>query len=377
MEFSRRYWRNFDWPLLAAAAALIVFGLFVIYSATSTRLLAAGEDPAYYVKRQLLAFVLSLAVMGFAIVVDYSLIRRSSVILYVANLVSLSAVLIFGRTIFGSQRWFRVAGMNIQPSELAKIVMIIVLAHYLEKEERITEWKFLIPLALVGAPMALILLQPDMGTTMVFVGMVFAMLYIAGAELKKLAWAAALGAAATAAAVIVSLQGWLSLIKPYQLNRLLVFVDPYSDPTGSGWNVIQSMIAVGSGGFLGKGFLSGSQNQLNFLPANHTDFIFSVIAEEWGFVGALVILLLYSFMIWRGLLIASRAKDEFAALMAFGCVSMFFFHLVINVGMTIGMMPVTGLPLPFLTYGGSTLLTSLAAVGLLLNVGLRRQKIMF
>ena len=173
------------------------------------------------------------------------------------------------------------------------------------------------------------------------------------------------------------MKGWIRIIKPYQLTRLLVFLDPYADRNGAGWNIIQSMIAIGSGGFLGKGILNGTQSQLHFLPANHTDFVFSVIAEEFGFVGALFVLALYVFLIWRGLRIAMLAKDTYGMLLATGATSIFFFHLLINVGMTVGIMPVTGLPLPFITAGGSTMLTSLIAVGIILNVGLRRSKIMF
>lgn len=377
MEFPRRYWRNFDWSLLVAALLLILFGFFVIYSASHARLAAAGDDPFHFVKRQGIGLLVGLVAMTMAFLIDYRMLRRYSKLLYAGNLGLLVAVLLFGAAIFGSQRWFRVGPMNIQPSEIAKIIIVIALAHYMEVEERLYGWKLLVPFGLVVVPMVLILMQPDMGTSLVFVGIVFAMTYMAGANLKHLAAVAGVGAAGMGLAIAASLQGWLSVIKPYQLNRLLVFVDPYSDPTGAGWNVIQSMIAVGSGGFLGRGFLSGSQNQLNFLPANHTDFVFSVIAEEWGFVGAIFVLSLNLFIIWRGLLIAHRAKDPFGTLVAVGCVSMFFFHLVINVGMTLGVMPVTGLPLPFITYGGSTMLTFLIAIGLLLNVGLRRHKIMF
>ena len=377
MEFPRRYWRNFDWPLLVAALLLVVFGFFVIYSASHARLAAAGDDPFHFVKRQAFGSLVGLVAMTIAFLIDYRMLRRYSKLLYAGNLGLLVAVLFFGAAIFGSQRWFRVGPMSIQPSEIAKIVIIIVLAHYMEAEDRLAGTKLLIPFGLVVVPMVLILMQPDMGTSLVFVGIVFTMAYMAGANLKHLGFIAGVGAAGMTAAVIASLRGWVSVIKPYQLNRLLVFVDPYSDPTGAGWNVIQSMIAVGSGGFLGRGFLSGSQNQLNFLPANHTDFVFSVIAEEWGFVGAIIVLSLYVFMLWRGLLIAHRAKDPFGTLLAVGCISMFFFHLIINIGMTLGVMPVTGLPLPFITYGGSTTLTFLIAIGLLLNVGLRRHKIMF
>lgn len=183
---------------------------------------------------------------------------------------------------------------------------------------------------------------------MVFVGIVFAMTYIGGGDLRHLGIIAAVGIAAALAAILLSYYEVIKIIKPYQLRRLLIFLDPYSDPTGDGWNVIQSMIAIGSGGFFGKGYLNGTQGQLYFLPANHTDFIFSVAAEEFGFVGASAILLLYAFIIWRGIKIAINAKDRFGSLLAVGCISYFVCHLVINIGMTMGIMPITGLPCPSL-----------------------------
>lgn len=379
MEIPRRHWRNLDWPLLVAVGVLIAFGMIIIYSASYSRLAASGDDPFHYVKRQALGGLVGLIGMIFVVSLDYRALRRWSRLMYISSVGLLALVLFLGTTVFGSQRWLNFGPLRIQPSELAKIVIIVVLAKYLEKAENTAGWKILCPLLLVSGPMAFIMLQPDLGTSMVFVGITFSMLYLSGANVKHLGILAASAAGISGLAIYLSMQDWMPfrIIKPYQLTRLLVFLDPFSDPTGSGWNVIQSMIAVGSGGFVGKGLLGGSQNQLNFLPANHTDFVFSVVGEELGFVGAVFVLSLYLFILWRGLKIALLAKDRFGQGIAAGCVSMFFFHLVINVGMTLGIMPVTGLPLPFVTYGGSTLLTSLLAIGLLLNVGLRRKKIMF
>ncbi|HHT35719.1 MAG TPA: rod shape-determining protein RodA [Firmicutes bacterium] len=376
-EIPRRYWRNLDIPLILAVLGLILLGLFVIYSASASRLLNLNADPFHYVKRQAIAALVGFMGLIVVLSIDYRAWRRWTKIGYLVTVLALAVILITGKIAQGSQRWFSLGGFNIQPSELAKLVMIVVLAHLMEKQSNIEGRKIFLPFVIIGVPMALVFSQPDLGTAMVFVGIVFAMTYIGGGDLRHLGIIAAVGIAAALAAILLSYYEVIKIIKPYQLRRLLIFLDPYSDPTGDGWNVIQSMIAIGSGGFFGKGYLNGTQGQLYFLPANHTDFIFSVAAEEFGFVGASAILLLYAFFIWRGIKIAINAKDRFGSLLAVGCISYFVCHLVINIGMTMGIMPITGLPLPFLTYGGSTLLTSLLAVGILLNVGLRRQKIMF
>lgn len=376
-EIPRRYWRNLDIPLILAVLGLILLGLFVIYSASASRLLNLNADPFHYVKRQAIAALVGFMGLIVVLSIDYRAWRRWTKIGYLVTVLALAVILITGKIAQGSQRWFSLGGFNIQPSELAKLVMIVVLAHLMEKQSNIEGRKIFLPFVIIGVPMALVFQQPDLGTAMVFVGIVFAMTYIGGGDLRHLGIIAAVGIAAALAAILLSYYEVIKIIKPYQLRRLLIFLDPYSDPTGDGWNVIQSMIAIGSGGFFGKGYLNGTQGQLYFLPANHTDFIFSVAAEEFGFVGASAILLLYAFFIWRGIKIAINAKDRFGSLLAVGCISYFVCHLVINIGMTMGIMPITGLPLPFLTYGGSTLLTSLLAVGILLNVGLRRQKIMF
>ena len=376
-EIPRRYWRNLDIPLILAVLGLILLGLFVIYSASASRLLNLNADPFHYVKRQAIAALVGFMGLIVVLSIDYRAWRRWTKIGYLVTVLALAVILITGKIAQGSQRWFSLGGFNIQPSELAKLVMIVVLAHLMEKQSNIEGRKIFLPFVIIGVPMALVFRQPDVGTAMVFVGIVFAMTYIGGGDLRHLGIIAAVGIAAALAAILLSYYEVIKIIKPYQLRRLLIFLDPYSDPTGDGWSVIQSIIAIGSGGFFGKGYLNGTQGQLYFLPANHTDFIFSVAAEEFGFVGASAILLLYAFFIWRGIKIAINAKDRFGSLLAVGCISYFVCHLVINIGMTMGIMPITGLPLPFLTYGGSTLLTSLLAVGILLNVGLRRQKIMF
>lgn len=377
MEVPRRYWRYLDWPLLCAVLALTGIGFVVIYSASYSQLTQAGISPFYYVTRQFLGLVLGVAAVIVIVSIDYRAWKRWTRLIYFLNIGVLAGLLLFGTTVFGSQRWFRIGPLSIQPSELAKLALVLALAKHLEVRENVTGWNMWRAFALTAVPAALIVLQPDLGTSAIFIGLAFAMLFFAGADIKKLGICAAGLAVAALTAIYVSWKGWVSIIKPYQLSRLLVFLNPYADRNNAGWNIIQSIIAIGSGGFSGKGILSGTQSQLHFLPANHTDFVFSVIAEEFGFIGTLVVLLLYIVVIWRGLRIAMLAKDTYGMLLASGSVSIFFFHLIINVGMTLGMMPITGLPLPFITAGGSTLLTSLMAIGVILNVGLRRQKIMF
>ena len=254
------------------------------------------------------------SIIGLIVVlsIDYRAWRRWTKISYLGTVLVLAVILIAGKVAQGSQRWLSFGGFNLQPSELAKIVMIIALAHLLEKESSIEGRKILYPFFLIGVPMALIALQPDLGTAMVFIGIVFTMTFVAGGNLRHLAIIAGIGICFAAAAILLSYYDIIRIIQPYQLRRLLVFLDPYADPTGSGWNVIQSMIAIGSGGFFGKGYLNGTQSQLYFLPANHTDFIFSVAAEEFGFIGASAILLLYALLIWRGIKMLCSQKTALA-----------------------------------------------------------------
>lgn len=378
MRIPRRYWRNLDWPLILAVLALTAIGLVVIYSASYSQLIAASLSPWHYVRTQLIAFGMGLIVAIIIILIDYRAWARWSKLIYTATMVLLGGVLILGQTIFGSQRWVRLGPLNLQPSELAKIAIVLALAKFFEKEENAQSLQGVAKaFLLVLLPMALILKQPDLGTAAIFIGLFFTMWYVGNGRTKHIVIAGLVLILATVVVVVVSLQGWISIIKPYQLTRILVFMDPYSDPSGAGWNIIQSIIAIGSGGFFGKGFLNGTQSSLHFLPANHTDFVFSVIAEEFGFLGSVVVLALFVVVIWRGLRIAAVAKDTYGTLLATGATGIFFFHLIINIGMTLGFMPVTGLPLPFITAGGSIMLTSLIAVAIILNVGLRRSKIMF
>ncbi len=375
----RRLLRNLDWVLLTCIVALIGFGLVVIYSATNRTLGPSVGDPMYYVLRQLMNAVVGTVAAGFLVSIDYRVFGRYYKPIYLATLGILTAVLVLGATVKGTTGWFRLGPLGgIQPAELAKLTVIITLARYLDKKESLDSWPDLVgPFLHVGIPMGLILLQPDFGTAMVFTGILFGMLWVAGARPLHLGTIVGSGVALFSGAAAATKLGYLTILKPHQIDRLLVFLDPYAYRTGAGWNVIQSMIAIGSGGFFGKGIFGGSQTQLNFLPEHHTDFIFSVVGEELGFVGTLLLLGLYALLLHRGLKVVLTAKDRFGALVGAGVVSMLLFHILINVGMTLGIMPVTGIPLPFISFGGSSLLTNVMAGGLLIGIQMRKQKIRF
>ena len=283
----------------------------------------------------------------------------------------LLAVMIVGHSALGAQRWIQIGPINLQPSEFSKIIMIVCLAAMLEERVgKLNSLEDLAPVALyVGVPFVLVLKQPDLGTSLVFMAIFLGMVFACGIRLKLLA---GLFAAGIAAMPVL----W-HFLKDYQKMRIMVFMDPNVDPLGSGYHIIQSKIAIGSGMLFGKGLFEGTQSQLNFLPENHTDFIFAVVGEELGFVGAAVLLLLYLVVLWRGVQIARDASDIFGRLLAVGITSMLAFHVLVNVGMTMGIMPVTGIPLPLMSYGVSSLTTNVLAIALLLNIQLRKQKLVF
>lgn len=373
----RKLLRNFDFILLWALVGLVAFGLVTIFSATKGLPIAQG-DPLYFVKRQLRGVVLGFVALAFALRLDYRHLIRLSRLFYGATLLLLSVVLVAGKLSQGAVRWLSLGPLNIQPAELVKVGLILLLAGQLSHRDKLQHWRGLAaPLLYTLVPMALVLLQPDLGTALTLAGILMGMLFFAGTPTKYVVFLGAGGLAAGVGAVVASLQGWVPILKPYQINRLIVFLDPFRYRHDEGWNVIQSMIAIGSGSFFGKGLFGGSQTQLNFLPARHTDFIFSVIGEEFGFLGALALLLLFALVFWRGGAILLAAKDASGSLIVAGVLSLLFVHVVINVGMTLGVMPVTGLPLPLISYGGTSIMTTLLAFGLVFNVGLYRQKIRF
>lgn len=286
--------------------------------------------------------------------------------LYAANLILLVSVIILGRSSGGAVRWLSIGGFQFQPSELSKIILILGLTRYLtDVGDRIRDWKRVLgAFILIGIPMILIMKQPDLGTALILIPILYLMLYVAGANWKHLAFPVVTGLAVSPVAY--------AFLKTYQKNRLLIFLDPQIDPLGAGYNVIQSKIAVGSGQFMGKGLLQGSQSKLDFLPANHTDFAFSTFAEQFGFIGTVLLLLIFAFVLMRMLSWTKAAKDRQGVYIIVGAVALLLAHVVINVGMTLGIMPVTGLPLPFISYGGSSYLTFMTAIGLAINVHQRR-----
>jgi rod shape determining protein RodA len=316
--------------------------------------------------RQTLWFILGLCALLGAAIVNYRTLGRFAYLIFGVVLVLLLLVQVVGDVGSGAQRWIRVGVWSLQPSEFMKLALILVLARYFEDhKERLGDLRLLaIPAMLTAVPILLILGQPDLGTAALLGLIALSMLLLVGLRFKHLLFLSLAGAALTPLL-------W-TFLKGYQRRRLLVFFYPQLDPLGAGYHITQSKIAVGSGELWGKGLKAASQSQLNFLPANHTDFIFAVLAEQWGFIGSLVILLLYYFLVTRGLEIGSEAKDLFGALMAFGIMAMIMIQLLINVGMVLGIMPVVGIPLPLLSYGGSSLLVTCVGIGLVINVHMRR-----
>lgn len=428
---------GFDVYVLAATLALMVIGVLFIYSSgvTATGIVFSNE----YIKQIVWGGCGLVLLVGTAFL-DYDKLRRWSWWVYGSCLLLLLVTLQFGKVVNGARSWLGIWELGIQPSEFMKVACIIALARYLSKNQRRVQELpvFLVGLLIIIVPMGLVLIQPDMGTAMVYVPIFLAVVFVAGGRIRHVlfvvlaaavmvlltlvpAWYRQVGdpnsplatllsdrrlllyASGTLAAVgglgawgfatlkrsyfywIVYTSGVLVVglmaavaasvvLKDYQLMRLIVFLDPEVDPRGAGWNIIQSLTAVGSGGLWGKGFLQGTQSHYRFLPQQSTDFIFSIISEEWGFWGGLLVFVLFLIIILRGLYISSTARDSFGAFTGAGIVGMILFHVIVNVGMAMGIMPVTGIPLFFLSYGGSSLWTALVSIGILLSIYLRRYR---
>ena len=368
MILSKRLLRRTDLTLIAAAAAIVIMSLVIIGSATHVN--TPSEERYWFVQRQGISIVVDIALAVFLMNFDYKILQRYGNHFYVFNLILLILVMLVGQTALGAQRWIALGPISIQPSEFSKLIMIIALAAMMEKRGKIQSLADLAPIAgYVFVPFLLVLKQPDLGTSLVFLAIFFGMIFVAGIRLRILFGIFGLGLAA--------LPVLWHFLKDYQKMRIMVFMDPNVDPLGAGYHIIQSKIAIGSGLLFGKGLFGGTQSQLNFLPENHTDFIFSVVGEELGFVGCAVLLLLYLIVLWRGIKIAQNASDAFGRLLAVGITSMIAFHVLVNVGMTMGIMPVTGIPLPLMSYGVSSLTTNIMAIAILLNIQLRRQKLLF
>jgi rod shape determining protein RodA len=359
--------RQLDWVLLLAVSVLVAVGGLLIWSATREKEIALGLDPQAFLKKHIINAVIGLALGCAAALIDYRSLRAYAPIVYGASCLGLLAVLSpLGSTINGAHSWIVLpAGFQIQPSEFAKLAMVVgmgmLLGEKRDGESGPRDGDVLTALALCALPMGLIMLQPDFGTTMVFIFVILGVLAVAGAPAR---WVVGL----LVAGVLVG--GFVAphVLKDYQLDRFRVVANPTIDPSGVGYNTTQARVAIGAGGLWGKGLFQGSQTQGRFIPEQQTDFVFTVAGEELGLVGAGGIILVLGLVLWRGLRIASQATDPFGRLVAAGVVSWFAFQSFVNIGMTLGIMPVTGLPLPFVSYGGSAMFANLMAIGLLQNV---------
>lgn len=361
--------RRTDLTLVAATVAIIIMSLVIIGSATHIN--TPSDDRYWFVARQGLFALVNIGVAAFLMNFDYKLLQGYGNKLYIFNLIILLAVMVVGQSALGAQRWISIGPISIQPSEFSKIIMIVSLATMLEdKVGKLNTLHDLLPVAAyVGVPFLLVLKQPDLGTSLVFMAIFLGMIFACGINLRPLGGFFAAG--------VAMLPVLWHFLKDYQKMRITVFMDPNVDPLGSGYHIIQSKIAIGSGMLFGKGLFEGTQSQLNFLPENHTDFIFAVVGEELGFIGVVVLLLLYLVILWRAIRIAKDASDVFGRLLAVGISSMLAFHVLVNVGMTLGIMPVTGIPLPLMSYGVSSLTTNIMSIVILLNIQQRKQKLLF
>ena len=364
-------WR-LDWVLMGAVLALALLGALLVWSATRERGLDGGFDPQYFLKRHLLNLVIGLCLGAVAMLLDYRMLRAYAPIVYVASILGLLAVLVpgIGQTINGAHSWIVLpAGFTIQPSEFAKVAVVLGVAMLLSErrdgEDEPRDVDVVQALAITAVPVGLIMLQPDLGTTIVIAFILLGVLAAAGVHAK---WIIGLISVAAIGAVVAVQIG---VLDEYQVARFSAFTNPGGDSQGTGYNTIQARIAIGSGGLLGKGLFNGTQTNGKFVPEQQTDFVFTVAGEELGLVGAGLLILLLALVLWRAVRIALRAEDAFGTLVAAGIVCWFAFQAFENIGMTMGIMPVTGLPLPFVSYGGSSMFANLIAIGLLQNVHIR------
>ena len=364
--------RRIDWTLVLAVLALCAIGAALVWSATRQPAIDSGGDPRAFLKKHVLNAVIGLGLAVAASAFDYRMLRAYAPVLYVLSLGGLVAVLSpLGSTINGSHSWIVLpAGFSVQPSEFAKVSLVVVMSMLLaEKRDAENEPRdvdVVLALAVAAVPLALVMLQPDLGTAMVVSALVLGLVAVSGAPIR---WVVGLVAGAVLVAYLAVATG---LLKDYQLDRFRAFYDPTADPKGAGYNVRQSLIAIGSGGVDGQGLFQGAQTQGKFVPAQQTDFIFTVAGEELGLVGAALVIGLIGLVLWRAGRIAMQAEDLFGRLVATGILCWFAFQAFENIGMTLGIMPVTGVPLPFVSYGGSSMFANLLAVGLLQNVHMRR-----
>jgi rod shape determining protein RodA len=363
--------RHLDPTLLFATLVLSAYGALMIFSATASKQEEAGLDQSFFLKRQIAYLVVGVVILLVVASFDYRHLRGFAPVLYGFTLLALIVVLSpVGQVVSGARRWIDLGAFQAQPSELAKIAVIIACAAFLaERKDKDTlgALDILIAVGIVAVPCVLIFLEPDLGTMMVFVFLTAVLLLLAGAKFRHLFALAFVGVLATFMAI------QLDLIHDYQIERITAFMDPNPNVQSEGYNLTQSKIAIASGGLRGKGLQAeNTQTALDFVPEQQTDFIFTAVGEQLGFVGSATLLGLFAFLIWRALRIAAMSRDLFGTLIAGSIAALWSFQVFVNMGMTMGIMPITGIPLPFMSYGGSSLITNFIAVGLLLNIHMRR-----
>ncbi len=362
-------WRHLDWPLVGAALAIAGLGALMVFSATRTAMADAGLDPATYLKRQLAFIAVGAVVMAVVVAVDYHTYRDFAPIGYLVALALLVLVLSpLGAEVRNAQSWFRIGSFQLQPAEFAKLALIVVLATSCSSRGgSVTRQRLMVSLGIAAVPIVLVLLQPDLGSALVLVAIVVGVLVVAGTRPRHLAALTAVGVLA----VVAMFQ--LDLVDDYQRERLTEFArSEGARSTGSGFQSEQAETAIGAGGLFGTGLFQGTQTKLGFVPEQQTDFIFTVVGEELGFAGAATLVLLYGVIVWRVWRTAQLSRDLFGTLVCAGVLAMLLFQVFENMGMSMGLMPITGLPLPLMSYGGSSMLTTCAALGLVLNVHMRR-----
>ncbi len=364
IRIDRRLFANFDFVLLFFILMVSAMALANLYSASYPP--KPYGIPLYL--KQAYFFLLGFACCLVLISFDYQVLHSLNYPCYVLIVVLLLVAQFAGHSAGGAQRWINLGFLKLQPSEPAKLMLVISLASYYSRKEVVDGYslkQLAIPLLLTGIPFLLIMMEPDLGTAMML-----AIIFVSMTVFVKLKFStfALLGGSGLGAVTLA----WVKLLKPYQKQRIQTFLNPEADPMGHGYQIMQSKIAIGSGGKLGKGYLEGTQGHLHFLPERHTDFAFSVWGEEWGFVGSLFFLGCYFFMLLWGLYVAMNARDRFGVLLAFGMVMLIFWQAVINLLMVLGLLPVVGIPLPMVSYGGSSLLTTMLALGIIMNVSMRR-----
>lgn len=369
---SQRRFDNLPWGMVFLVLTIALIGIAAVYSATYT-----SRGPSSLFTKQIIWVSLGLTIMFLSLIPDYHTVGRYAYVLYAISLVLLFLVMVMGKTGMGAQRWLAIGPFAFQPSELAKISLTLALARYFAEDPKQGDYELrdlAIPMAMVLVPLVLVLKQPDLGTAIMLLLTSSMIVILAGIRLRSVVVVLLVGVTIASMVFLVSPvrhKIWSSL-KPYQQNRIKAFIDPSSDPLGSGYHANQSKISVGSGQITGRGYRKGTQSQMAFLPERHTDFIFAVISEETGLVGSSVLLFLYVILLLIGVDAAKNAKDRLGVLMAGGIVSMLSLYVFINIGMAVGIVPVVGVPLPLVSYGGTSIITTFLSLGILLNIQARR-----